>query len=208
MSMNSPEGVLSRDRQAPWHYGLQWGPAVAGALTAAAIGFVLDSFGAAIGLALSSTAPTWRDSSLMLQLLSGLYLVLVAITAFGVGGYIAGRLRTPIDGSEDDVEFRDGSNGLLVWAIAMVLTVLMVTAAALSLPRAAASSVGSAGAAQSIAGEKSGRFRLGPTVPRGAPSTNKPGLCALGGGPNSSYKFEPFRRFARRPGLSDPAHCS
>ena len=42
----------------------------------------------------------------------------------------------------------------------MVLTVLMVTAAALSLPRAAASSVGSAGAAQSIAGENLVAFDL------------------------------------------------
>ena len=163
MSMNVESG-LSRDRQTPlqqlqWVQWVQWGPAVAGALMAAAIGFVLDSFGAAIGLALSSTAPTWRDSSLMLQLLSGLYLVLVAITAFGVGGYVAGRLRTPIEGSEDDIEFRDGSIGLLVWAIAVVLTVLMVTAAALSMSRAA-SPGGTPGAVQSIAGENLIAFDL------------------------------------------------
>ena len=62
---------------------VQWGPAIAGALIAAAVGLVLDAFGAALGLAVSSTAPTWRDSSAALQVLSGLYLVLVAMAAFG-----------------------------------------------------------------------------------------------------------------------------
>jgi hypothetical protein len=75
---------------------VQWGPAITGAFTATAVALVLDSFGAAIGLAVTSTAPTWRDSSAALQLLSGLYLLLVAIAAFGAGGYLAGRMRTPV----------------------------------------------------------------------------------------------------------------
>lgn len=129
---------------------VQWGPAVAGALAAAALAFVLHSFAAAIGLAVSSAAPTWRDASTMLQLLSGLYLVVAAIIALGVGGYIAGRMRAPIAASEDEVEFRDGAHGLLVWAIAMILTVLMTWAAAQSLTRLAAPSGPSA---QSVAGE-------------------------------------------------------
>ena len=88
---------------------VQWGPAIAGAFTATAVALVLDSFGAAIGLAVTSTAPTWRDSSAALQLLSGLYLLLVAIAAFGAGGYLAGRMRTPVPGNPDEVEFRDGT---------------------------------------------------------------------------------------------------
>ena len=130
---------------------IHWGPAVAGALAGAAIAFVLHAFAAAIGLAVSSTAPTWRDSSSALQLLSGLYLVLSAIIAFGVGGYIAGRLRATLAaGSDDEIEFRDGIHGLLVWAMALVLTVLMAWATAQSVTRLAAPSAGSA---QSVAGE-------------------------------------------------------
>ena len=52
----------------------------------------------------------------------------MAIIAFGVGGYIAGRMRAPIDASDDEIEFRDGTHGVLVWAIAMVL-ILMTWAA-------------------------------------------------------------------------------
>src|SRR5437764_10768679 len=104
---------------------VQWGPAIAGALAAAAIAFVMHSFAAAIGLAVSSTASTWRDASVALQLLSGLYLVLVAIIAVGIGGYIAGRLREPMVGGADEIEFRDGTHGLLVWAISLLLIVLL-----------------------------------------------------------------------------------
>jgi hypothetical protein len=148
-----PVAVAVADEQPNY---IQWTPAVAGALAAAALAFVLHSFAAAIGLAVSSSAPTWRDASMALQLLSGLYLVFVAVVAFGVGGYIAGRMRAPIEGSEDEVEFRDGTHGLLVWAIAMVITVLMASAAAQSLTRLTAP----AGSAQSVAGESIIAFDL------------------------------------------------
>jgi hypothetical protein len=119
---------------------VQWGPAIAGALIATAVALVLDSFGAAIGLAVTSTAPTWRDSSAALQLLSGLYLILVAIAAFGARGYLAGRMRRPVPGNPDEVEFRDGTLGLVTWAIAVILTVLATLAAAHQLSRLGAPS--------------------------------------------------------------------
>ena len=72
---------------------VDWGPVIAGALTAAALASVLHAFAAALGLAVSSTAPTWRDASIALWILSGVYLVFVALVAYGVGGYVAGLLR-------------------------------------------------------------------------------------------------------------------
>src|ERR1700746_2812927 len=68
-------------------FGLSWGPVIAGAIAASALAFVLDSFGLALGLALSSASPTWRDTSFALVLLSRLYLVLVALASYGLGGY-------------------------------------------------------------------------------------------------------------------------
>jgi hypothetical protein len=150
MTVMEPVAVAVEDE--PGDY-IQWTPAVAGALAAAALAFVMHSFAAAIGLAVTSAAPTWRDASIWLQLLSGLYLVLVALAAFGAGGYIAGRMRAPIAASDDEVEFRDGTHGLLVWAIALVLTVLLTWATAQSLTRLAAPSGAPAGSAQSVAGE-------------------------------------------------------
>src|SRR2546421_11117099 len=72
---------------------LAWTPAVAGALIATAFSTILVAFGTAIGLGVASTAPTWRDASVALWLLSGIYLILVALISFGVGGYAAGRIR-------------------------------------------------------------------------------------------------------------------
>jgi hypothetical protein len=101
---------------------LQWTPIVAGALTAAAISSILISFAATVGLGVSSTAPTWRDASVALWLLSGIYLVLQALVAFGCGGYMAGRVRAPYErAAGDDTERRDGLHGIASWALAVVL---------------------------------------------------------------------------------------
>ncbi len=72
---------------------IQWGAVIAGAVSAAALATVLHAFAAAIGLAVSSAAPTWRDASVGLWILSGVYLILVALASYGLGGYIAGPLR-------------------------------------------------------------------------------------------------------------------
>ncbi len=133
---------------------VQWGAIVAGAVAAAALAFVLHSFAAAIGLATASTAPTWRDTSMALVLLSGLYLILAALAAYGLGGYMAGRMRSRLlSGTPDEIEFRDGTHGLLVWALATLLTGLLAVATAQSLTRLAAPSGGQAGPSTSVGGE-------------------------------------------------------
>jgi len=116
---NTPDGAVPTPG-GPLSY-LHWGPIVAGAIAAAASSFVLMSFAAAVGLALVSPSPTWRDSSIALTALTGLWLLLVALGSFGLGGYIAGRVRSTWSTKPDEVEFRDGLHGLLVWALAVVL---------------------------------------------------------------------------------------
>ena len=133
---------------------IHWGAIIVGALTAAALAFVMHSFAAAIGLAVSSTAPTWRDASLALVALSGLYLVLAALIAYGVGGYVTGRVRTRLTGgTPDEIEFRDGMHGAAAWALATLLTAVIAFGGAQSLTRLAAPSSGAAGPSTSVAGE-------------------------------------------------------
>jgi len=72
---------------------LQWTPVLVGALGATALSLILVTFGAAVGLGVSSAAPTWRDASVALWILSGIYLILQAVLSFGFGGYLAGRVR-------------------------------------------------------------------------------------------------------------------
>jgi len=114
---------------------LQWTPVFAGALVASAVSLVLIAFGTAIGLGTVSSSPTWRDTSPALTMVSGLYLLLAALVSFGVGGYVAGRLRERWDPSvhSDVVEFRDGTHGIVAWALAVVITGVVAAASAASL---------------------------------------------------------------------------
>src|SRR5882757_774514 len=97
-------------------------PIILGALIATALSSILLAFGATIGLGVTSAAPTWRDASASLAILSGLYLIIQAVVSFGVGGYIAGRTRTASAASQaGEIEHRDGLHGLAAWALAVVL---------------------------------------------------------------------------------------
>jgi hypothetical protein len=131
---------------------VDWSAIVAGAVAAAALAFVLHSFAIAIGLSISSTAPTWRDGSAVLWILSGLYLLLVAIASYGFGGYLAGAMRATADLTVEQTEVRDGTHGLLVWALATLLTALIAIAGAGPLSRLAAPGA-SSGPSASVGGE-------------------------------------------------------
>jgi hypothetical protein len=146
---------------APQVVYVQWGAVIAGAVAAAALASVLHAFAGAIGLAVSSTAPTWRDASIALWMLSGLYLVLVALAAYGLGGYLAGRLQARLTpATPEEIEFRDGVHGLLVWSVATLLTALLLLMAASATSRLAAPSSGAAGPSASVAGENIIAFDL------------------------------------------------
>jgi hypothetical protein len=128
-----------------------WSPIIAGAVAAAAVAFVLHSFAIVIGLSVSSTSPTWRDTSFTLMLLSGLYLLLAALAAYGFGAYVAGMV--VVSTSAEGAEFVDGIHGLLVWALATLLTGLLALAALQALPRIATPSATQTGTSSSAPGE-------------------------------------------------------
>ncbi len=87
------ETVSASSLTRPW--GLQWTPIVVGAFVATALSLILISFGTALGLGMASAAPTWRDASVALWLLSGVYLIFQSLISFGCGGYFAGACDHP-----------------------------------------------------------------------------------------------------------------
>ncbi len=95
---------------------------IAGGIAAAAVSLVLLAFG--IGVGFSVVSP-WSDqgvSSTTFSVGAGIYLVVVAMLASTVGGYLAGRLRNRWAGiHQDEVYFRDTAHGFLAWAFATVL---------------------------------------------------------------------------------------
>ncbi len=100
---------------------IHWGPIIAGAIAAAAVSFVLNGFAASVGLAVASPSPTWRDTSAGLTVLSGVWILVTTVGAFALGGYLAGRVRSSWSTTPDEVEFRDGTHGLLVWALGVMI---------------------------------------------------------------------------------------
>jgi hypothetical protein len=117
-----------------WRF--EWSPIVVGALVAAAVMTILVTFGASVGLGVSSASPTWRDASKALWLLSGLFLILQALVAFGCGGYMAGRTRRSLPAlSVDDNEHRDGYQGIATWALAVLIVTIVAGFAASAVHR-------------------------------------------------------------------------
>ena len=105
---------------------LQWSPILLGAFAATALSSVLLTFAVTIGLGVTSTAPTWRDASAALAILSGLYLIIQAVLSFGLGGYIAGHSRLPAGAAAaDETEHVDGAHGLGTWAVAVVMGAIL-----------------------------------------------------------------------------------
>ncbi|MCK6417639.1 MAG: hypothetical protein L6Q57_01715 [Alphaproteobacteria bacterium] len=92
-----------------------------GAVLAIAISLVLANFGAAIGLSLPHEYHAEGKEAWAGIIAVGLYGIWVQVLAAITGGYLAGRMRRPIAGSQDhEREIRDGAHGLLVWATGMV----------------------------------------------------------------------------------------
>jgi hypothetical protein len=109
---------------------VEWGAVIAGALAASAISFVLLTAGASIGLSLIS--PYAGESySKTAASVAVFWSVAVPILSFLVGGYIAGRMRSAWESAtSDEVQFRDGMHGLLVWALSIVAGGLLAFLAA------------------------------------------------------------------------------
>ena len=117
---NMPRG--SADSGASSHSYVDWAAILAGAIFALAISFVLTSFGAGLGLSLTSPYRGEGVSAAWLAIAAGIWMVWVMVTGFGAGGYLAGRMRRPIgDATSEEIEVRDGSHGLMVWATGAVV---------------------------------------------------------------------------------------
>src|SRR5579859_1918929 len=99
----------------------QWSAILGGAAAVAGASLALNAFGAGIGLSVVSSAPTWRDSSAVYWFIAGVFLLFAALVSFALGGYVAGRMRAPLNLDPVETEFRDGMHGLATWGVTIVL---------------------------------------------------------------------------------------
>jgi hypothetical protein len=118
---------------------VEWGAIIAGAIMATAISGLLFSFGSAIGLSLTSAWPGEGMSARFFLLAITIWVVWVQVSSFFAGGYLAGRMRRRVgDGVPEEVEMRDGSHGLMVWALGVVIGGVLLASAATGTLRAGA----------------------------------------------------------------------
>ena len=148
---------------------VSWGAILAGGAAAAALSLVLLILGAGLGL---SAASPWTFDGRSAAVLGASTIVWISITqllASGVGGYLAGRLRTKwTDAMRDEVYFRDTAHGFLAWCVAS-----LGTAAVLS------SVVGNiAGAGLEAGASVAGGAASGALQGAGAAAGNEPGAGA------------------------------
>ncbi|MDD5320568.1 MAG: hypothetical protein PHD43_08170 [Methylococcales bacterium] len=133
----SDADVPGRERTSPSVYpesiqtqasAVSWGAILAGAAAAAALALILLMLGT--GLGLSSVSP-WAYSGVSATTFGVstiLWLTFTQLVASGMGGYLAGRLRTKwVAVHTDEVYFRDTAHGFLSWAVAALATAALLT---------------------------------------------------------------------------------
>jgi hypothetical protein len=118
--------------------GVSWAAVFAGAFAGAALSLILLALGAGAGLSSLSPFSNSGISATAVGFGALVYLCITAIISSGVGGYLAGRLRTKwVDLHTDEVYFRDTAHGFLAWCVALVMSAAFLGAAAAGMVGAA-----------------------------------------------------------------------
>jgi len=154
--------------------GVSWGAILAGAAGAASLSLILLLLGTGLGLSSVSPWVSQGASATTIGVATIVWITFTQIAASGMGGYLAGRLRTKWAGVHtDEVYFRDTAHGFLAWGVATLATAALLSSAVGSIVGAtaqagasamggvataatAAGAAGVAGAADSATGSNSG----------------------------------------------------
>ncbi len=161
---------------------VDWPAIFAGTLLAMAISFILLTFGSAIGLSMTSAYQGTGISLTAFAIVTALWLVWVQVSGFFAGGYLSGRMRRRhYDATEHESDVRDGSHGITVWALGLILGAALAISGAgsvISTVSSAASTVMSGAAAGAAGSVDSLADANGLMVDRllrgGTPSANQP----------------------------------
>jgi hypothetical protein len=106
---------------------VSWAAIFAGAVSAAAMTLIMLILG--FGLGFSVISP-WQNEGVSMEAIGWstvIWLTVTQIVSAGLGGYMAGRLRTRwTDINIDEIYFRDTAHGLISWAVATLLVATLI----------------------------------------------------------------------------------
>ncbi len=144
-------GTIGTDAGAGSQSAVSWAAIIAGGVAAVALTLLLVALGSGIGLSSVSPWSSSNPSATTFTVLAAVWLIIVQWLSSGLGGYLAGRLRTKWTGLRgDEVFFRDTAHGFLAWALGSILVASFatssVTSAVTSAGRAVSNVAGSAAA--------------------------------------------------------------
>jgi hypothetical protein len=159
MAIASSVPVTADTAAVQHHSYVDWPAILAGTVLASAISLVLLAFGSAIGLSLTSAFEGEGMSLAGFSIAAALWLIWVQVSGFFAGGYLTGRMRRRnFDATEEESDIRDGSHGLTMWGLGVLIGAFIAVSgvtAAVSTATTAVSSVaaGAAAGAMSSADE-------------------------------------------------------
>jgi hypothetical protein len=126
---------------------VSWPAIFAGAFVAAAVSVMLVAIGSGFGFAAVSPWPASGPSPTTFAVSTGVWLIVTQWLSSGLGGYIAGRMRTKWVGVHThEVFFRDTAHGFVTWAVATVMVALVAAAAGVALANVGAHATATSGA--------------------------------------------------------------
>ena len=107
---------------------ISWAAIIAGAVSAAALTFVLMLLGSGLGLAMVSPWTNQGAGITTFAVSAAIWMIVVQWLSAAIGGYMTGRLRVKWVGVHtDETFFRDTAHGLLAWALATLLVVCIAS---------------------------------------------------------------------------------
>jgi len=172
-----PQSGVTVPDPSPPAGAVSWGAILAGAAAAAALSLILLLLGTGLGLSGLSPWSGRGASPTAFGVAAIAWVVVTQLMASGMGGYLAGRLRTRWAGVDpDEVHFRDTAHGFLAWGVATIATAALL-----------ASALGSA----AEAGAKVGATAAGSAVALAAPAAKLgAGQASPGEDPASAYLID------------------
>jgi multidrug efflux pump subunit AcrB len=142
---------------------VSWSAIIGGAFVSGSLALIFILLGIGLGLSVISPWSGEGVSPTTIGVAAVIWLIATHAISSGLGGYLAGRLRTKWSAIDrDEVFFRDTAHGFLVWAVSVMITLFLLGSAVSVII-----SSGAELAAQVDVGQMTGQM----TAPTGAEGT-------------------------------------